>query len=188
MQAPSIAVSVGSTPSITNGVASAVTQVVHAVAALAQGVTAAAKFCASAMEHTSGGGEGGGRGGGDGGGGSGQELSAINDAELTPAVMMAAALDEMQAPRAAVSEAETPAITNTVASAVTQVVHAVVASAQGVTAEAKLCCALTGQTTGGGNGGRGGGLGGGGGGGGSGQELSAVSDAMLTPALTIGPA
>ena len=82
----------------------------------------------------------------------------------------------------------TPARTKTVASAVTQVVHAVAVLAQGVTADAKLSVELTGQTTGGGKGGRGGGLGGGDGGGAAGHEPSAVSDATLTPALTIGPA
>ena len=56
----------------------------------------------------------------------------------------------MQAPRAAVSDAETPASTNTVASAVTQVVHALAVLAQGVTADAKLSVELTGHTTGGG--------------------------------------
>ena len=40
------------------------------------------------MEQANGGGDGGGRGGGVGGGGSGQELSAVRDAELTPAVSM----------------------------------------------------------------------------------------------------
>jgi hypothetical protein len=101
---------------------------------------------------------------------------------------MAPTLDEMQAPRAAVSEAETPAMTNTVASAVTQVVHAVEESAHGATADAKFCCVLTGQTTGGGYGGRGGGLGGGIGGGDAGHVASAVSDATGTPAATIWPA
>ena len=44
MQAPSVAVSVEETPAMTNGVASAVTQVVHAFDTLAHGVTAAEKF------------------------------------------------------------------------------------------------------------------------------------------------
>ena len=88
MQAPSIATSDDATPAITNGVASAVTQVVHAVATVAHGVTAAEKSWAAEMEHASGGGDGGGRGGGDGGGGNGQELSAVNEAVLTPAVMI----------------------------------------------------------------------------------------------------
>ena len=56
----------------------------------------------------------------------------------------------MQAPSAAVSEAETPASTNTVASAVTQVVHALAVLVHGVTADVKLSVELTGQTTGGG--------------------------------------
>ena len=90
MQAPSIATSDDKTPAITKGVASAVTQVVHAVATLAHGVTAAEKSWAVEMEHASGGGDGGGRGGGAGGGGSGQELSAVNEAVLTPAVIMGA--------------------------------------------------------------------------------------------------
>jgi hypothetical protein len=189
MQAPSMALSDDSTPAITKGVASAVTQVVQAAAVLAQGVTAAEKSCAAETEHTSGGGDGGGRGGGDGGGAAGHDASAVNDATLTPAVMMAPALNEMQTPRAAVSEAGTPAMTKTVASAVTQTVHAVVASAHGVTAEAKLRPELlTGQTTGGGNGGRGGGSGGGLGGGAAGHEPSAASDAPLTPSVMMATA
>ena len=56
----------------------------------------------------------------------------------------------MQAPSAAVSVAETPASTNTVASAVTQVVQALAVLVHGVTADAKLSVELTGQTTGGG--------------------------------------
>jgi hypothetical protein len=186
MQAPSIALSDDSTPAMTKGVASAVTQVVQAAAVLAQGVAAAEKSCAAETEHTSGGGDGGGRGGGDA---AGHDASAVSDATLTPAVMMAPALDEMQTPRAAVSEAGTPAMTKTVASAVTQTVHAVVASAHGVTAEAKLRPELlTEQTTGGGNGGRGGGSGGGLGGGAAGHEPSAASDAPLTPSVMMATA
>ena len=136
MQAPSIAVSDGDTPAITNTVASAVTQVLHAVAVLAQAVTAEEKSWAAETEHASGGGRGGGSGGGDGGGAAGQLASAVSDATLTPADTMAPALLEMQAPSAAVSVDETPARTNTVAIAVTQVVHAVAVLAHGVTADA----------------------------------------------------
>jgi hypothetical protein len=49
-----------------------------------------------------------------------------------------------------VSVAGTPASTNTVASAVTQVVQALAVLAHGVTADAKLSVELTGHTTGGG--------------------------------------
>ena len=74
--------------------------------------------------------------------------------------------------------AETPASTNTVTNAVAQVVHAVAAFAQGVTAEVKLCCAVTGHASGGGCGG---GLGGGSGGGGEGHEPIATSESSGTP-------
>jgi preprotein translocase subunit SecG len=71
MQAPSMAVSVEGTPASTKGVASAVTQVVQALATSAQGVTAAAKLCVAVMLHTSGGGGAGGAGdsGGEAAGG-----------------------------------------------------------------------------------------------------------------------
>ena len=139
MQAPIAAVLDAGTPASTNTVASAVTQVVHAVAVLAHGVTADVKLSVELTGHTTGGGHGGrggGSGGGDGGGAAGHDASAVSDATFTPAPAMEPTLVEMQAPSAAVLEAGTPAKTKTVASAVTQVVHAVVASAHGVTADA----------------------------------------------------
>ena len=90
----------------------------------------------------------------------------------------------MQAPMVAVSVDETPAMTNGVASATTQVVQALATLLHGETAAVKLCCAVTGHVTGGAEGGFGGGSGGGEGGGGLGQLLSAASDAGLTPSAT----
>ena len=182
MQAPSAAVSVAGTPASTNTVASAVTQVVHALAVLVHGVTADAKLSVELTGHTTGGGFGGGLGGGSGGGGNGHEPRAASDAAFTPSAMMLLACELMQTPSNVESEAETPASTNTVASAVAQVVHAVAVLAQGVTAEAKLCCAVTGHASGGGCGG---GLGGGSGGGEEGHEPIATNDSGGTPSATM---
>jgi hypothetical protein len=178
MQAPSTALSVDATPASTNGVASAATQVVHAFATSAHGETAAVKLCAAVIGHVTGGGEGGDGEGGGGGDGFGHALSAESDAVLTPAAMMPAACALMQAPSTALSVDATPASTNGVASAATQVVHALAVLLQGVTAAEKSCCTVTGHVTGGGKGGAGDG---GGGGDGLGQAASALSDAALTP-------
>ena len=81
---------------------------------------------------------GGGKGGGAGGGeGAGQEDSANSDASGTPAARMPVACALMQAPSMVTSDADTPAITKGVASAVTHVVHAAATVAHGVTAAEK---------------------------------------------------
>lgn len=86
----------------------------------------------------------------------------------------------------------TPASTNGVASAVAQVAQTLLALEHGATAAAKFCSADTGHIAGGGlgDGGGDGGLGDGGGGLGGGGDApghvaSAVSEAMLTPAMAI---
>lgn len=94
MHTPSMVVSLWSTPARTNGVASAVTHVVQALATLVHGVTAGLKSSVVVIEHVSGGGLAGGDGGGaggDGGGGLGQAPSAVIVATLTPAAAIAAA-------------------------------------------------------------------------------------------------
>ena len=116
---------------------------------------------------------------GGGGGGLGQLASVLSEATDTPALNMTPACAEMHAPSVAVSVDETPAMTNGVASAVTQVVQALLTLAHGATAVEKFCAAETGHVGGGGEGG------GAGGGDGAGQELSACSDASGTPAARI---
>ena len=170
MQAPMVAASDSDTPASTNGVASAVRQVVHALATFEHGVTAAAKFCGAEMGQVGAavggdavGGLGGGASGGGGmcaGGGDGcpHVASAVSDATLTPAMAATVAWLEMQAPMVAASDGETPASTNGVASAVRQAVHALATSEHGVTAAVKSCGADTRHVgaAGGGSGGGGG--------------------------------
>jgi|APGre2960657444_1045066.scaffolds.fasta_scaffold12320_4 hypothetical protein len=82
MQTPSVTLSVGDTPAMTKGVARAVRQVVQALAVLAQGETAAAKFCVVDTGQV---------GAAGGGGESEQELRAPSATGLTPALIAVAA-------------------------------------------------------------------------------------------------
>ena len=68
----------------------------------------------------------------------GQLLSALSDATDTPALNMTPACAAMHAPSVALSVDETPAKTNGVASAVTQVVQAFETLAHGATAAVKF--------------------------------------------------
>ena len=66
-----------------------------------------------------------------------QLLSALSDAIETPALNMTLACAAMHAPSVAVSVEETPAMTNGVASAVTQAVQALAGLEHGATAAEK---------------------------------------------------
>ena len=161
MQTPRNVESVGETPASTNTVDNAVAQVVQAVAALAQGVTAEVKLCCAVTGHVSGGGCGGGLGGGSGGGDEGHEPIAISESSGTPSAMMYCDCSLMQRLSMAVSVDDTPCKMKGMATLTAQpLAQAVVGSAHGVAAPVKLSCVVTEQLGGGGGDGRGGGGGG----------------------------
>jgi hypothetical protein len=189
MQTARVVTSLGPTPLRMNGIASAVTQVVQAVPALAHGVTADAKLCVCDTGHDGvvfGGGDamsGGGDaiGGGDGTGAPHPD-SAAREAEETPALTMTLDWAMMHAAMMEGLLGDTPARMKGMARAVRQEVHALIGLAQGPTAALKFWGCDTGQVMADG-GGDATGMTGGDGGGEEPQPASAASVVGDTPAV-----